>query len=140
MKSLPETRVATNISLSLAFMLVDLGFDVWMPNARGNMYSQRHVNMTYQDPEFWKFSWEEMALQDLPVIMDHIRNQTGQEKLSYVGVSMGTTVFFAAMAAKPELNSRIKVMVALAPAGNLNNTSSPFLRFLSRNAKEIEAS
>ena len=39
-----------------AYMLADLGYDVWLGNARGNTYSRSHVNMTADDPDFWKFT------------------------------------------------------------------------------------
>ena len=40
-----------------AYMLADLGYDVWLGNARGNTYSRSHVNITADDPEFWKFTY-----------------------------------------------------------------------------------
>ena len=43
---------------SLAFMLADLGYDVWMNNTRGNRFSRQHL---FYDPgihkEFWNYSF-----------------------------------------------------------------------------------
>ena len=38
-----------------AYILADSGFDVWMGNYRGNRFSDRHVNISRDDPQFWKF-------------------------------------------------------------------------------------
>ena len=42
-------------------MLANKGYDVWIGNTRGNFYSSKHVNMTENDPDFWKYSFDEMA-------------------------------------------------------------------------------
>lgn len=41
-----------------AYLLSDAGYDVWMGNFRGNIYSRRHLNLTHVDPSFWRFRWE----------------------------------------------------------------------------------
>ncbi|KAJ8956156.1 hypothetical protein NQ318_020706, partial [Aromia moschata] len=40
---------------ALAFLLADQGFDVWLGNARGNMYSKAHVSIPVDNSKFWNF-------------------------------------------------------------------------------------
>ena len=61
---------------------------------------------------------------DVPAMMNYILNQTGHQKLSYVGHSMGCAAFFIAMITHPQLNSKIDVMMAMAPAVAVSNTKS----------------
>ncbi|XP_046394228.1 lipase 3-like [Ischnura elegans] len=109
----------------LAFILADQGFDVWMGNARGNEYSRRHKWLDPKESEFWDFSWNEMGYYDLPAEFDYIRRRTGQPKLSYVGFSLGTTMFFVMGASRPEYNTRIRAMHALAPIAFVGKMESP---------------
>ena len=54
------------------------GYDVWMPNVRGNKYSKNHV--TYDScptcKEYWSFGLEEPATIDYPASIDYILNIT----------------------------------------------------------------
>ena len=42
---------------SLAYILVDHGFDVWLGNIRGNDYSRRHVKYNPSQKEFWDWRY-----------------------------------------------------------------------------------
>ncbi|CAH0386151.1 unnamed protein product [Bemisia tabaci] len=91
----------------LSFMLADEGYDIWLPDCRGNMYSQRHVNLTTADAAFWDFSWHEMGYYDMPAVVDHILNVTSYKNLVYLGHSMGTTMFYVFASTRPEYNEKI---------------------------------
>ncbi|XP_045029849.1 lipase 3 [Daphnia magna] len=125
---------------NLAFQLADLGYDIWISNARGNTYSRKHQRLDPSEEAFWNFSWDEMGRYDIPAVIHFIlaRNGRPEMKLSYIGYSMGASMFFVAMIAHPELNSKIEVMIALGPASSLANIQSPVIRAIAPFVKHIE--
>lgn len=65
-------------SISLATTLLHSGYDVWLGNNRGNIYSRFHQEL---DPDvdkakFFDFSFYEFAKYDLPAIIGGILNRT----------------------------------------------------------------
>jgi len=71
---------------SLAFQLADLGYDVWMGNNRGNIYSRGHIDMDTEG-DYFDFSFYEMGKFDLPAMIDYTLGLTGQKDLSFLGHS-----------------------------------------------------
>ncbi|XP_076981463.1 lipase member K isoform X2 [Tamandua tetradactyla] len=124
---------------SLAFLLADTGYDVWLGNSRGNTWSRKHLQLSPQSPEYWAFSMDEMAKYDLPATINFIVEKTGQERLFYVGHSQGTTIAFIAFSTNPELAKRIKIFFALAPVITVKYTRSPLksLTVLSRKVVKV---
>ena len=57
---------------SLGLKLVNLGYDLWMNNSRGNRYSQNHMqcdntlfdNSQEEYEQYWNYSFQEMAEYD----------------------------------------------------------------------------
>ncbi|XP_045882238.1 gastric triacylglycerol lipase isoform X1 [Meles meles] len=109
---------------SLAFILADAGYDVWLGNSRGNTWARRNLYFSPDSVEFWAFSFDEMAKYDLPATIDFILKKTGQEKLHYVGHSQGTTIGFIAFSTNPKLAKRIKTFYALAPVATVKYTKT----------------
>ncbi|XP_050081569.1 lipase 3-like [Anopheles aquasalis] len=123
---------------SIAYLLADRGYDVWLADMRGNRYSQKHVRLTTGSPDYWDFSWHEMGYYDLPAIIEYILRQTAAQKLIYIGHSQGTTVFFVMASARPEYNDKIARMYALSPAVCLKRLRSPVTRWLIEHANRLK--
>lgn len=61
---------------------------MWLGNSRGSKYSRAHASLNPdKDVKFWQFSWQEMAIHDLPAMIDYVREVAGVEKVSYIGHS-----------------------------------------------------
>jgi len=106
---------------SLAFVLADQGYDVWLGNNRGNCYSKKHTKVKVDSDKFWDFSIDNMAKHDLPGMIDYVLKVTQQPHVYYVGHSQGSMLALAALSENPELASKIKVNFALAPLTRMNH-------------------
>jgi lysosomal acid lipase/cholesteryl ester hydrolase len=98
-----------SVDTNLAFVLADKGYDVWLGNFRGNKYCRTHKKYNVSQNEFWNFSIDELAMVDFPQIVDFVLAQTGKEKLSVIGHSMGSSALIAALSVFEELNHKIDV-------------------------------
>lgn len=101
---------------SLPFVLADMGYDVWLGNNRGNKYSKKHVNHNPNSHAFWNFSMDDFALYDIPDTINYILYIVSQKDLVYIGFSQGSAQAFATLSINPELNKKIRLFIALAPA------------------------
>ncbi|RZC32270.1 Abhydrolase 1 domain containing protein, partial [Asbolus verrucosus] len=107
---------------SLAFTLWNMGYDVWLTNHRGASYSRKHVYLTDTDPQYWDYSFHEIATYDFEVQFELIRNETNNSRIIYVGYSMSATEALIYASLKPEeAQNFIKSFILIAP-------TSKFLR------------
>ena len=86
---------------SIAFVLANKNFDVWLSNSRGNKYCKKHEKYDEKSYEFWQFSFNELGIYDVPAVIKYIRevNKSG-EKIIYFGHSQGTSLMFSGLAQK----------------------------------------
>lgn len=122
---------------NLPFILYDLGYDVWMGNNRGNKYSQKHLYCDVHSVQFWNFSIDEFALFDIPNLIDYILNDTGKEKLTYIGFSQGSAQAFASVSVNSDLNNKIDQLIAISPATTPHGLHSKFLDILLKSSPNV---
>ena len=67
--------------------------------------------------------WDEMGEYDIPACIEYMMEETGQKKVSYIGHSLGCSLFFIAMIQHPYLSRHIDVMMALGPASSIAHLS-----------------
>ncbi|KAJ8667200.1 hypothetical protein QAD02_008862 [Eretmocerus hayati] len=113
----------------LAFILADAGYDVWLGNGRGNTYSRSHVRLPSDSPEFWRFSFHEIAVYDVSSMINYILRKTNQRTVVYVAHSMGTTIGMVLLSTLPEFNEKISVVINMATIGNWKNPRN-FMKLL----------
>ncbi|XP_063922161.1 gastric triacylglycerol lipase-like [Zophobas morio] len=106
---------------SLAFYLADLGYKVWLGNIRGTLYSQKHVNLTVNDPKYWNFTLDTVAAKDIKTQLRFVAKTSGL-KIHYIGYSMGTTIGLMFLASSGQEDTKSLQSASLfAPVAYLNN-------------------
>lgn len=107
-----------------------------MGNARGNKNSRHHLSLNPDNDkdklEFFDFSWEEIAIHDLPAMIDYTLASTNKEKLHYIGHSQGGTVFLVLNSLKPEYNQKIQSAHLWAGVGYQNHFPNTDLSLAAR--------
>ncbi|KAJ3630135.1 hypothetical protein MTP99_011345 [Tenebrio molitor] len=123
--------IITGPTHGLGYLLADEGYDVWMGNGRGNHQSRNHTSLDPdKDSAFWQFSWHEIGAIDVPTMIDHVLEVTGQTSLYHIGHSQGTTTFYVMTSMHPEYNAKVKAHFSLAPVAFMNHMTSPLMHIL----------
>lgn len=122
---------------SIGFLLVENGFEIYLMASRGNTYSTEHVSLSTDSVAYWNFSWHEVGYYDIPANIDLITNITGNQNISFVGHSQGSTAFVVLAATRPEYAARVSAAHLMAPVVYMNHTRLP-ISFLVENVDQIE--
>lgn len=107
---------------SLAYILADEGYDVWILNNRGNKYSKEHAEWNSRnDKRFWDFTWEDFAEIDLPANIEYVKRTTKSEKVIYIAHSQGTLQLFIQLSINPDFQNNLAAFFGLGPVLHVNH-------------------
>ena len=112
---------------SLPFLLLEQGYDVWLGNSRGTIFSLDHLSKDYKkgNSDYWDFSMDENAIYDLPASIEYVKQTTGATKINYIGHSQGTTVFLMLYMHNPSfIESSINKYISLGTVPNIAYSKS----------------
>lgn len=120
-----------------AILFAKKGYDVWLGNNRGTLYSRNHEEYdptnAEQKAKYFDFSFFELGKYDVPAQIDYIISSTGNEKVTYIGHSQGTTQMFTALAENfGDVQNKVNLFVALAPITHLFGSHNEFFNALSK--------
>lgn len=103
-------------SISLALLLANDGYQVFLGNVRGSKFCMNHKKLDPLSSEFWRFSLDEIAMFDLPAIIDYILLITNEKGIFYVGHNQGATILLILLSNQPaDYNSKILQAHFLSP-------------------------
>ena len=126
---------------NLACLMYDQGYDIWLPNTRGNHYSLINTQVPQSSEEFWhRIDLDRIARYDLTAVIDgvlahHRVAATNFTTLSWVGHSQGTTQMFMAMSQedlRAQYAPKIDTFFALAPVTRLKYQTIWYLNLTDR--------
>ena len=129
---------------SLAFMLANNGFDVWLSSTRGvdennqgflgeaaveKLLERRHLeqqrrNMTYGEFElmrkrtkasYWAFTLDDQITHEMPSQILTILNITGAQKITLVGYSNTAMTTLAMLSVRQDIAPHVDATVSIAP-------------------------
>eukprot|EP01018_Ginkgo_biloba_P027217 Gb_28601 [translate_table: standard] len=125
-----ETWVLNEPYESLAFMLADSGYDIWIGSTRSSTFSYGHKTYKRSDEvdvaEFWEWNWDDLVAHDLPAMLHFVNNMT-MKPILYVGFSQGSMTGFAGFT-NNNISKLVKKAAMLCPVAYLGHIASPLSR------------
>lgn len=110
---------------NLPLYLAANGYEVWLGNRRGNKYCGKHKLMKPRNENFWDWSLDDVALFDLPAMVDKVLSQHSRGmRCIVIGFSQGSAELMAALSLVPELNEKVGLAVGLAAMTRPSFTST----------------
>ena len=107
----------------VSLIVIAISFKIFLAHCDDNFYS----------------SWDDMGKYDIPTMIDHILNVTKQNKIFYIGHSMGTTGFMVMANERPEYQDKIYLASFLAPVAFVDHMKAP-IKYLAPFSNQIGVS
>lgn len=135
-----EDGPITSWNRSLAFVLSNNGFDVWLAETRGssdvnkkrvrsrvietiaaglnnqkNMTARETLNELERQKDYWDFSQDDIIAHELKSHMDLVLEKTGSQKLHMMTFSLSTPTSLAFFSIRPDYARKVLGYVSMAP-------------------------
>lgn len=160
---LPDEKL-TSWNRSLAFMLSNNGYDVWLVGTRGcNPQNQLHTKLTKRwhlnstrvdvgrewadlndTVKYWSnFTYDDIIEKEVPRQLDGIMHLTGSDKISIVGLSNSALLTMGLLSSRPDYAAKVHNYVIMAPllsGKNSNNAVKVLYRTACLNPSEDASS
>ena len=115
-----------------AVLLYRQGYEIFLGNNRGNIFSTNHTHLKTDSKQFWNFTFDDMAHKDLPAMLSYTSKvmKNPNAKITYVAWSQGTTQFFILGSSNNNnlLKNTVDRFIALSPVAFVKSTKSLLLR------------
>lgn len=146
----PGDAPMTSSNRSLAFVLSNNGFDVWLAETRGandhnnrriktkaaqtvtsggntgkNLTVGENIDMIFRGSDFWSFSIDDIIAHELKSHIDTVLKHTGAHKLHLMTFSLSTPSSLSFLSTRKDYAKKIEGFVSMAPI-----TSGEGLNFL----------
>lgn len=109
----------------IAYQLGISGYDVWIINFRGTIYSLGHIIYPITTNDYWDYNMDHIGMYDLRSAIRFIK-MTTKKKLLHIGHSMGGHAGLIYSAVYPEESQEhLAGLINLAPCTYLTNTKTP---------------
>jgi len=125
---------------SIPLRLMKEGYDVWLGNTRGNKYSNKHLFKNKDEPSFYNFGIDEMAMFDLPALINFALRESDTKDLILICHSQSTSVYAAAMTdykTSSIIKRKIRKAILLNPSLNLSGIQQYYVNWLGFLAERI---
>ncbi|XP_063925654.1 lipase member J-like [Zophobas morio] len=111
---------------SIPFQLASEGYDVWIGNQRGTIYSRGHVALKDSNKEYWDYNLDTLAANDIPSFLNKVAEVTGKAgSIIYMGHSRAIMLLFMYTSEHPEeIEQLLRGIVAFTPTAYLDPTGN----------------
>jgi pimeloyl-ACP methyl ester carboxylesterase len=118
------------INFLSGFLLWRAGYDVWLSNQRGTLFSEDHTNNSISYLDYWDFGFHEIGVFDIASQIELIKNKTNNSKIIFIGHSMGSNsgLIYAALKNR-DAEASVKIFILMALPCYFEHNSNALVQF-----------
>ena len=122
----------------LALIAVQMGFDVWCLNTRGNKYSS-HITLSNKSKEFFSYSWQQKGEFDITSAITYIQQQTGVYKVALWTSGQTATGVLLAAAINSFYKDNVSTVIVNNPCFIIKSTSDELYKYALDHQQELQS-